>query len=542
MSKNKIKKSTSQSEPDEKRDYKNFIIEPVDIAYGSNTVLENTRLVIKYGEHYGLIGKNGIGKTSLLYAISERRLDIPKKTDIIYVKQEEPENDQIVIDVLMASDPIIYSKNKRLLELEKLMDDEESEISDDVIEEMDLLSRELGSDGIKAKIRAQKILIGLGFSIDDQQKRVKDFSGGWRMRISLAKALYMVPTLLILDEPTNHLDLHANIWLTSYLKTYPKTLIVVSHDQYFIDEVCTTIVHIHDKKLHYYVGNYDKFNKQHEKELEKIAKDWKKSEKKIEEMRKVGKTGKEINEFIKTNNIIRPEREYEVKIKFLDPNDIKGNFVILEDVDFGYVNQGKGLLYKNLNLEIKHNSRIAIVGKNGIGKSTLLKLITGDLSPLNGSVIKNSAIKIGYYNQHFEDSLPSDLNGIEYLRQLNLDIDLTTSHKYLSMFGLEPIHHKTLIGELSGGQKARVKFASFGVTKPHLLILDEPSNHLDIVAIDALINAINNFNGAVILVTHNFDLIMKINCELGVVDEGGFYMYDGDYDEYVSEIIEEVED
>ena len=182
---------------------------------------------------------------------------------------------------------------------------------------------------------------------------------------------------------------------------------------------------------------------------------------------------------------------------------------------------------------------MAIVGKNGVGKSTILKLIVGELVPVSGCIIKSPVLRIGYYNQHFEESMPFDLNGVQYLMALNNDIDLTQAHKYLSLFGLEPVHHNIIIGTLSGGQKARVKFASFGVIKPHLLILDEPSNHLDIVAIESLVCALNNFEGAILLVTHNFDIITKLNSELWVVENGHMEKYIQDYDDYVQEICDE---
>ena len=293
------------------RDYKNFIVDPVDIAFGANIILENTKLNVQYGEHYGLIGKNGIGKTSLLNAIMDKTLDIPEKLDIIYVKQEEAESDETVLNALLKADPVFYEKVQRLNELEELVSDET--VSDAIVDEFNKLSEEVGSEGRKTEIRAQKILLGLGFNSMEQQKKIKEFSGGWRMRVSLAKALFMVPSLLILDEPTNHLDLHANLWLTSYLKTYPKTLILVSHDQYFIDEVCTVIMHIHNKKLIYHKGNYDQFQKQLQAELDKNQKDWKLVEKKVDEMKKENKTMKDVNAFLKEKGVTRPEKKNESK-------------------------------------------------------------------------------------------------------------------------------------------------------------------------------------------------------------------------------------
>ena len=504
----------------------------MNISFGGNIIFEDTKLIIKYGEHYCLIGKNGVGKTTLLNAIAMRSINVPTKLDIVYVRQEEQSSNVTVIDSLVSTDSKLNIKHRRLIELDKLL--ESDEITDEQIEEHENLYKEIGNDGIIAKIKAQKILLGLGFSPDDITKEIADFSGGWRMRIALAKALFMTPTLLILDEPTNHLDLNANIWLSSYLKTYPKILLVVSHDQYFINEIGTTIIHIEHHKLNYYNGNYDKFLKQYDLEKQKIIKDWKHAEKVINKMQ----NKKESDEYIKKNNIIRPEKDYAVKIDFFEPNQLKGNILCLENVSFEYDNNHakNKLLFKDTNLEIGANSRISIVGKNGVGKSTLLKLLIGELQPTKGTVIKNSILKIGYYNQHFEEGMDPHISGVDLLQNLNKDIDITTSHKFLSLFGLEPKYHNLPIGTLSGGQKARVKFASFGVMKPHILILDEPSNHLDINTLDSFIIALNKYSGAVIIVTHNFELITRINCELYVVDNGEIYCYDGEYDDYIDEI------
>lgn len=514
----------------------NFMIDPVDIVFGDHVILSNTKLTIVHGEHYALVGKNGIGKTSLLNAIAYKTLSVPDDLDTVYVRQEEPESELTVLESLLSSNTVLSNVNCRFNELDLIMNSD-AEISDELIEEYDTLSRQIG-DYYKAKVSAQKILVGLGFDVYDQLKPVSQFSGGWRMRISLAKALFMVPSLLILDEPTNHLDLHANIWLTSYLKTYPKTLLVVSHDKYFIDETCTTIIHIYDKKLFYYRGNYDQFLQQlHQTEC-KIKKDWDAYEKKIAAMKRALKTQAEIDAFIKKTVITKPEKDYKVKINFLEPAIIKDKLIQLEQISFSY---NDTIIFSDINLEITTGSIMAIVGKNGVGKSTLLKLIVGDLVPTSGIIIRSNVLRIGYYNQHFESSLPMDLTGIEYLMQLNNEINLTLAHKYLSLFGLEPINHNVKISILSGGQKARVKFASFGVSKPHLLILDEPSNHLDIDTITSLIYALSNFKGAIILVSHNFDIITNIKSELWTIADGKLDKYNGDYCDYVDQIQEEID-
>jgi len=534
------KKNTKEKIIEQKiTDYKNFVIDSVNISFGKLVILENTALTIRYGQHYALLGKNGIGKTSLLNAIVSRTIPVPEKLDIIYVRQEEPESDLSVLDTLLAADEIMYANSKRLAELEEkiMLENETTSMDDNILEEYNLLSQFVGSEHIKSKIRAKKILFGLGFTEEEQLRKVSVYSGGWRMRISLAKALFITPTMLILDEPTNHLDLYANIWLTEYLKTYPKTIIVVSHDKFFIDETCATIIHIHDKKLNYYHGDYAQFQKQFAIEQQKKQKEWILFQKKIVSLRKSKKSPTEIEEFISLSKLTKPEKNYVVKINFLEPNIIKGNFVSMENITFGYDNNNT--IFENLFLEINNGTRMAIVGKNGSGKTTLLKILLGDLKPTCGEIIRSSILRIGYYNQHFEESMSLNKNPVTYLMDLNPNIDITLAHKYLSMFGLEPCYHSTKISELSGGQKARAKFASFGVIKPHLLILDEPSNHLDMITIDSLINALNSYGGALILITHNFDIITRLNSELWIVENKKISKYSAGYEKYIQKVCNE---
>lgn len=514
---------------------KSVTIDPVNIIFGKLVILDNTKLVIKYGEHYGLIGKNGIGKTSLLNAITNGQLKIPEDTDIVYVRQEEPETKMSILEILVSTDLDLCAKHDRLMELEKIITGEQS--TDNDIIEHDDLHKYLRPSYQKSVFRAQKILLGLGFDQEQQKKSISAFSGGWRMRVSLAKALFMVPTLLILDEPTNHLDLYANIWLSEYLKTYPKTFILVSHDKYLINEVCTCIININQQKLNYYSGNYDQFQRQLDIETKKNENDYKKYEKRLKIMRNSSVPKKEVDDFIKKSQITKPERKYSVKINFIQPTIIKEPYITMEKVSFGY--SENNLVLDNINLTINSKTRIAVVGKNGIGKSTLIKLISGDLIPNAGEIIKSSNLLIGYYDQHFENSLPMNYDPVTYLMKLNSTIDNESAHKYLSMFGLEPIHHAVKIKELSGGQKARIKFASFGVIRPHLLLLDEPTNHLDMTTIESLINALKIYDGSIVLITHNFDMVTSLDCDLWTMDDTGLNKYLGDYDSYIQKIYNE---
>ncbi|VBB17897.1 ATP binding cassette sub family F [Yasminevirus sp. GU-2018] len=542
-------------------DYKNFVVNPINVSFGKNVVFDSTKLVVSDKQRYFLVGINGSGKTTLLNSIAKREIRIPNKTDIIYIKQYDvfsgDDLNTTALQYLLESNKELTKNRARVSEINRILDGDDEDIADDkdydfdeLMEELKTLSEGLDSDVVRSELSARKILHGLGFIEEDNEKLVKQFSGGWRMRLSLARALFMKPTLLLLDEPTNHLDLHTNLWLASYLKSYPKTIIAVSHDQYFIDEVATTIVHIRNKKLNYYRGNYSKFLKQRDLEIEKEKKDWKQVEKEVESLKKKGTKTADVQEYIAKRGVQRPEKEYTVKLKFQEPTLLSGDLVKIDRVTFSYHTSDESTSNKDisslaysknpLEITITQGRRIAIVGKNGVGKSTLIKLITGDLTPKTGSVLKHQSLRIGYYNQHFEESLPNDVSGVEYLMSLNPDVDNMNSHKYLSMFGLESMHHSTLIGSLSGGQKARVKFASFAVMKPHLLLLDEPTNHLDITTIESLIGALTDFPGALILVTHNFDLITKIDCELWSMTKDSFNQYRGDYDNYVNEVIDEI--
>lgn len=410
-----------------------------------------------------------------------------------------------------------------------------------------------------AESRVRRILAGLGFTTEMQQRPVNHFSGGWRMRVSLARALFMEPTLLMLDEPTNHLDLNAVIWLDNYLQNWKKTLLVVSHDQYFLDSVCTDIIHLDQQKLYYYRGNYDQFKKMYVQKVKEQEKAYNKQQKQIKDLKASGQSRKQAEEKTKAAQgrknkkggrkgeieeddleqmeLIKKPKEYVVKFSFPSPPPLNPPILGLKSVTFGYPSQPK--LFNDLEFGIDMKSRVAIVGNNGVGKSTFLKLLIGELEPAKGDIVRNHRLRIGSYNQHSADQLSMEDSPVEYL-QRKYDLDYQTARKHLGRFGLISHAHTIRTKDLSGGQKSRVAFADLALSNPDVIVLDEPTNNLDIESIDALADAINEFTGGVILVSHDARLILETACQLWVVENQEITEVDGDFDDYRQEILEKL--
>ncbi|XP_033831003.1 ATP-binding cassette sub-family F member 1 isoform X1 [Periophthalmus magnuspinnatus] len=529
-------------------------LERFSISAHGKELFVNADLLIVAGRRYGLVGPNGKGKTTLLKHIANRALSIPPNIDVLLCEQEVVADDTPAVQAVLKAD----TRRLKLLEEEKQLQARLEKGEDSVAERLDKVYEELRVIGAAAaEAKARRILAGLSFTPEMQNRPTKKFSGGWRMRVSLARALFMEPTLLMLDEPTNHLDLNAVIWLNNYLQGWKKTLLIVSHDQSFLDDVCTDIIHLDNQKLYYYRGNYLTFKKMYVQKQKELQKQYDKQEKKLKELKAGGKSTKQAEkqtkealtrkqqkgkkkggqeeESLEAPDLLKRPKEYTVKFTFPNPPPLSPPILGLHSVDFGY--EGQKPLFKNVDFGIDMDSRICIVGPNGVGKSTLLLLLTGRLNPSKGEMRKNHRLKVGFFNQQYADQLNMEETATEYL-QRNFNLPYQDARKCLGRFGLESHAHTIQICKLSGGQKARVVFAELSCRQPDVLILDEPTNNLDIESIDALSEAINEYKGAVIIVSHDARLITETQCQLWVVEDCSVNQIDGDFEDYKREVLE----
>lgn len=515
---------------------KDLILEKVDIRVPGKTLIKESDIRFAYGRKYGMIGINGSGKTTLLKSLVNHTFKIHSQLDIYYVEQEIPASQKTVYESVIESNSKRCTLLMEQLQLSQLL--ENDDCPTDTMKQYTQISEQLvllNADKDESIVR--KILHGLGFSTAEQNMETSSFSGGWRMRISLARALYLQPTILLLDEPTNHLDLNAAIWLTDYLaNNWSHTLVVVSHNKDFINEVCTDVIHLYEHKLSYYKGNYDSYKIAFKQYITHRESEWAKLQRKVTELRNKSTPRKDITTFIEKSNVLQPLKPYTVNILFPSITTINNPAIEFNDVTFGYTKDK--LIYNNLNFAINMDSRITIVGKNGVGKSTLLKLIATQLTPINGEILHNSRLKLGYYHQHSIEQLPLNNTPIEYIETIDPNLSVQIIRKYLGSIGLEGSVHNNKINTLSGGQKARVTLIALFVLKPHIILFDEPTNHLDIETIESLVKSISTYEGGVIMVTHDIDLIVKTNSELWEIKQSEIIKTT--YESYRAQILDSI--
>ena len=501
------------------------------LSVSGKSLFQDSPLIVSPGNIYGLIGKNGCGKSSLLKQLSLTNLFADNKIRVLYVEQELDVSDKNPVDIIFSSNSKLAYITEQIDMIEKeikyLQDKEEPIYEDDLLLEnlmnkyQEFQNQIIGFNKEAEISKIKSILYGLGFTHESMEQSCTIFSGGWRMRISLARALYIEPDLLLLDEPTNHLDLEAIIWLSNYMESWKGVAIIVSHNIGFLNETCSQIMNIENLKLVTYRGNYTMFKKSLEQKQKNQIKIYEAYEKKLKEFKKNNSSKSAVDEFIKKNQVLKPEKQYYVKINFQPTNSFKSHVIKLEDLCFSYSDKE---ILKNVEIGIDMNTRATLVGLNGSGKSTLMKLISGEIKPSSGTVWIQNNLRIGYYNQHFEEQLPMDKTPIEYLidripdnlKDGNREI---TVRSYLGNVKLEGNAHNKKINELSGGQKARVALVKLIFQQPHVLLLDEPTNHLDIETVEALINGLKDFNGGILLITHEPELINSLESELWIMDK-----------------------
>jgi ATP-binding cassette subfamily F protein 3 len=518
------------------------MLQITDVTYrvAGRTLLENASAVVPTGHKAGLVGPNGAGKSTLLKLLTGAltadggEVSTTAGARVGSVAQDMPGGSSSLIATVLAADT---ERAALLEEAEKL---ESPDYDGDPMRIAFVHQRLADIDAYSAPARAAEILGGLGFDEAAQNRACSEFSGGWRMRVALAAALFSGPDILMLDEPTNHLDLEAAIWLESYLRDYAGTLLIVSHDREFLNAIPDMIVHLEQGKLVTYRGNYDQFRRQRaERQANQAAAIAKQAaarahmEDFVRRFRAKATKARQAQSRLKALARMEPLaaliEDRVVRFDFPAPAPLAPPLVTLDHVDVGY--DGRSVL-RGLNLRIDGDDRIALLGANGNGKSTLVKLLAGRLGSMAGQFNKSGKLKVGYFAQHQADEFDLDLTALAQAKKAMPGIVEEKVRAHLGRFGFSQERSNTKVGSLSGGEKARLLFALMAREAPNILLLDEPTNHLDVESREALIQALNEYEGAVILVTHDPHLVELAADRLWLVADGKVVPYDGDLDDY----------
>ncbi len=510
---------------------KDVAFKSFSVVFQGKPLVKDTRLELNNGRHYGLLGPNGVGKSTLLSAIGQREVAIPAHIDVYHLIKEVEPSDETPMQIVSSCD----SERDELQEEADRMVDAGEGIDDGRLEE--LYERLELLDVSLVEKRAGEILNGLGFTPETMKKPAKAFSGGWRMRISLARALFVSPQVLLLDEPTNHLDMESCLWLEERLSGYRNTLVIISHSQDFLNGVCDSIIYMFNCRLRYYNGNYDSFVKNHAIDDEAQQKKYEAEQKKLEDMRlfiernssgnqakQAQSRQKEMDKMVAAGLTEAVVPEAEVTFKFEDCGKLPPPVMQFDKVSFHYPKTPDRLIYDEIELGIDCDSRVALVGPNGAGKSTLVKLMKGELTPTEGAIRKHRHLKIAAFTQHSAEMLDENSSALAWMiKQFPVEYDdgdrdarkAAGQHENrmrgrLAAFGITGKESTSPMRYLSDGQKSRICFAHAATCRSHIILLDEPTNHLDIASIDALADALRKWDGGVVLVSHDFRLIGQV--------------------------------
>ena len=514
-------------------------IEDITYSVEGRPLFEGASATIPTGHKVGLVGRNGAGKTTLFrlikkeLALESGDISMPSRARIGGVAQEVPSSSTSLIDTVLAADT---ERAALLLE---------SETAHDPHRIAEIQHRLNDIDAWSAEGRAANILKGLGFDTEAQQRPCSDFSGGWRMRVALAGVLFAQPDYLLLDEPTNYLDLEGALWLESYLQKYPHTVLIISHDRGLLNRSVTGILHLDNKKLTYWSGPYDQFARQVAERRSVLQAEARKQDAKRAHLQafvdrfkakasKAAQAQSRVKMLEKMETITAPEDAKKVVFTFPVPEELSPPIINMEGVAVGY---GGAPILKKLSLRIDQDDRIALLGRNGEGKSTLSKLLAGKLVACEGKMVQSSKLRIGYFAQHQVDELHIDETPLQHVMRLRPAEGQPRLRARLAGFGLMADQAETAVGRLSGGQKARLSLLLATIDAPHLLILDEPTNHLDMESREALVEALTEYSGAVVLVSHDMHLLGLVADRLWLVKGGAVTPYTEDLEAYRRQLL-----
>ncbi len=514
-------------------------IEDITYSVEGRPLFEGASATIPTGHKVGLVGRNGAGKTTLFrlirgeLALEGGAISIPSRARIGGVAQEVPSSSTSLLDTVLSAD----TERSALLS--------EAETATDAHRIAEIQARLADIDAWSAEGRASAILKGLGFDAEAQLRPCSDFSGGWRMRVALAGVLFAQPDYLLLDEPTNYLDLEGALWLESYLAKYPHTVLIISHDRGLLNRAVQGILHLDNRKLIYWQGGYDQFARQMAERRAVLQAEAKKQEARRAHLQsfvdrfkakasKAVQAQSRVKMLEKMTPITAPEEAKKVVFTFPEPEELSPPIINIEGGAVGY---GGPPVLRKLSLRIDQDDRIALLGRNGEGKSTLSKLLAGKLTPCEGKMTKSSKLRIGYFAQHQVDELHIDETPLQHVMRLRSAEGQPKLRARLASFGLMAEQAETVVGRLSGGQKARLSLLLATLDAPHLLILDEPTNHLDIESREALVEALTEYSGAVILVSHDMHLLSLVADRLWLVKGGAVTPYTEDLEAYRRQLL-----
>jgi ATP-binding cassette subfamily F protein 3 len=516
----------------------------ITVRLGGRTILDGATAKLPPRGRIGLIGRNGAGKSTLIRVIADMlepdsgRADMPKGARLGYIAQEAPSGTSTPFETVLAAD---LERAELIAESELPHGDDEDELH----RLAEIHERLLAIDAHSAPSRVSRILVGLGFDEEAQHRPLDSFSGGWKMRVALAALLFSQPDLLLLDEPSNHLDLEAVLWLENFLVSYPATILLVSHERDFLNNVVDHILHLSGGKLTLYPGGYDAFERQRAERQAQLASAKAKQQAQREHLQAYiaknsarASTAKQEQSRQKALAKLQPIAELiddpSLSFDFPNPDELRPPLITLDMASVGY---GETPVLSRLNLRLDPDDRIALLGRNGNGKTTLARLLAAQLKPMDGAMAASGKMKVGYFTQYQVEELDRDDTPLEHMTQLMKGATPAAVRGQLGRFGFSGDKATTKVGKLSGGERARLALALITRDAPHMLILDEPTNHLDVDAREALIQALNDYTGAVVLVSHDRHMLEMTSDRLVLVDGGAAKDFDGSIEDYIAFVL-----